>query len=83
MFSKTKFTLVAAFVLGTASAALAQSGDKLQGSTYLLNPNAPVPLYAQSVPQSPGLIEGRNVGVRMSSSAVQPAQDRLQSFGGY
>ena len=83
MFSKTKITLVAVFVLGTASAALAQSGEEIQGSSYQLNPNAAVPLYAHSAPQPSALIEGRNVGERISFSAAQPTQDRLQSFGGY
>ena len=34
MFSKTKITLVAAVVLGSASAVLAQSGEEFQSSAY-------------------------------------------------
>lgn len=81
MISKAKTALVAAFVLGTASAALAQSGEEFQNSQYQLNPNAQVPVYTQSAAPRAELIEGRNVSVR------QPAQerqaDRLESFGGY
>jgi hypothetical protein len=84
MFSKTKITLIAAVVLGSASAVLAQSGEEMQNSAYQRNPNAPVPLYAQSVqvPHARALIEGRNVGIRFVPSA-QPIRDRFQGFGGY
>ena len=85
MFSKTKITLVAAVVLGSASAVLAQSGGEMQSSAYQLNPNAPVPLYAQGVqvPQPRALIEGRNVGVRIAPATSQPIWDRFQGFSGY
>jgi hypothetical protein len=82
MFRKSKFTLVAALVLGSASAALAQSGEELQNSAYLKNPNAPIPLYAQSA-QHPTLIEGRNVAVQAAPVAGQAGQDRFKSYGGY
>lgn len=86
MFSKAKTALAAAFVLGTATAAFAQSGEEIQNSQYQLNPNAAVPIYAQTAPQPQALIEGRNVGVRSTagnSVAAQPTWDRFQGFGGY
>jgi hypothetical protein len=83
MFRKSKFTLVAALVLGSASAALAQSGEELQNSAYLKNPNAPIPLYAQSAQQPTLLIEGRNVAVQAAPVAGQAGQDRFKSYGGY
>jgi hypothetical protein len=96
MITKTKTALIAAFVLGTASAAFAQSGEEIQNSPYQLNPNAPVPVYSQAAPyvggyavehgfHSQALIEGRNVSVRNLSTQIGgPAiQDRFHSFGGY
>jgi hypothetical protein len=81
MFSKSKLTLVAALVLGSASAALAQSsGEEIQNSAYQLNPTAQVPVYAESM-RHPVMIEGRNVSVRPAHSSE--FQDRLESFGGY
>jgi hypothetical protein len=86
MFSKAKTVIAAAFVLGTATAAFAQSGEEFQNSQYQLNPNAAVPIYAQTASQPQALIEGRNVGMRSNSGstvAAQPAWDRFQGFGGY
>jgi hypothetical protein len=65
MISKTKTALIAAFVLGSASAAHAQSNEQFESSQYLRNPNAPVAAYQnQSVQSAPALIEGRNVAVQ-------------------
>ncbi|MEX0591728.1 MAG: hypothetical protein WD207_11655 [Xanthobacteraceae bacterium] len=61
MITKTKTALIAAFVLGSASAALAQD---FPTSTYLRNPSAPVPQYQNQVRQPSNLIEGRNVAVQ-------------------
>ena len=84
MTNKAKSALVAAFVLVSASAALAQSGDEIQNSQYQLNPNAAVPLYAQNAPRQSALIEGRNVAVQ--TQALQGQQDvvvdRFKSYGG-
>jgi hypothetical protein len=83
MINKAKTALVAAFVLGTASAALAQSGEEIQNSQYQLNPNAAVPVYAQNVPQPSALIEGRNVAVQTQAFRGQNVVvDRFQSYGG-
>jgi hypothetical protein len=83
--TKSKTALIAAFVLGSVSAALAQSsGEEIQNSAYQLNPNAAVPVYAQSADRQPNLIEGRNVSVRNQAVQVQQDNaDRLESFGGY
>jgi hypothetical protein len=87
MINKAKTALIAAFVLGSASAALAQAaGEEFQNSRYQLNPAAAVPLYAQQAPQA--LIEGRNVAIstenRAAAVAAQaPQVDRFQSYGGY
>jgi hypothetical protein len=83
MINKTKTALVAAFVLGSASAALAQSGEEIQNSQYQLNPNAAVPVYAQSASQPSALIEGRNVAVQTQAFRGQNVvADRFQSYGG-
>jgi hypothetical protein len=67
MVSKAKTALIAAFVLGSASAALAQSNEQFESSQYLRNPNAPVAAYQhQSVRSAPALIEGRNVAVQQA-----------------
>ncbi|MCC6948291.1 MAG: hypothetical protein IT539_11040 [Bradyrhizobiaceae bacterium] len=60
--------LVAAFVLSSATAVLAQEAPyTIEEWNYLRNPNAPVPTYQQALPYAygfeNGLIEGRNVGV--------------------
>jgi hypothetical protein len=88
MINKAKTALIAAFVLGSASAAFAQAaGEDLQNSQYQLNPAASVPLYAQNAQQpAPVLIEGRNVSIQ--NQAVQGQQDntvvdRFKSYGGY
>jgi hypothetical protein len=84
MINKSRTALIAAFVLGTASAALAQSGEEIQNSAYQLNPNAAVPVYAQSAERQPVLIEGRNVSVRNQAVQVQQENvDRFKSYGGY
>jgi hypothetical protein len=97
MMTKSKTALIAAFVLGTASAAFAQSsGEEIQNSQYQINPNAPVPVYSQPAPYAGGfaadhafrgqrLIEGRNVSVRSAPEQVGgPAiEERYPSFGGY
>jgi hypothetical protein len=89
MITKAKTALIAAFVLGSASAALAQAaGEEFQNSQYQLNPAAPVPLYAQQVQQAPqALIEGRNVAITNRAAQAQdrsaPVEvDRFQSYGG-
>lgn len=84
MFAKTTLTLIAAAVLGTASAALAQPADtQLPHSEYQRNPSAPIPLYAAQAPAAQ-LFEGRNVGVRQApASAGQRAfEERLTVLGG-
>lgn len=65
MATKSKATLVAAFVLVSASAVLADNAPyTAEKDAYVRNPNAPVPHFLQAVPVQPrGLIEGRNVGV--------------------
>ncbi|MEX0591729.1 MAG: hypothetical protein WD207_11660 [Xanthobacteraceae bacterium] len=73
MLMKTKLTLVAAFVLGTASAALAQSNEQFESSQYLRNPNAPVATYQHQGRQM--VIEGRNVAVQ-----AQPWADHEQNL---
>jgi hypothetical protein len=85
MTNKAKSALVAAFVLVSASAALAQSGEEIQNSQYQLNPNAAVPIYSQAAPQQPALIEGRNVSVGRQAAPAQHnnSVDRLRSYGGY
>jgi hypothetical protein len=84
MFHKSKITLVAALVLGSASAALAQSsGEEIQNSAYQLNPNAPVPVYAESMRHPATLIEGRNVAVQTVHAPAKPFNGRYESFGGY
>jgi hypothetical protein len=97
MITKTKTALIAAFILGSASAALAQSsGAEIQNSAYQLNPNAQVPVYSHVMPNAYGmhsdrgasnqtLIEGRNVSVGISPDWIGgPAiEDRYPSFGGY
>jgi hypothetical protein len=88
MINKAKTALIAAFVLGSASAAFAQAaGEEFQNSPYQLNPAAAVPLYAQQAPQA--LIEGRNVAITTQNRAAQvqnraaPVEvDRFQSYGG-
>ena len=84
MINKTKTAFVAAFILGTASAALAQSGEEIQNSQYQLNPNAAVPVYAQNAQQPSTLIEGRNVAVQTQAFRGQQdvVVDRFQSSGG-
>jgi hypothetical protein len=65
MSIKTRTIIVATFVLGSASAALAQSNEQFESSQYLRNPNAPVGAYLhQSVRSAPALIEGRNVAAQ-------------------
>ena len=88
MITKTNIALVAAFVLGTASAALAQTADQqLPHSEYQRNPNAPIPQYAETY-QAPAaqLFEGRNVGIRQAPAAGDVGQrafeDRLTVLGG-
>jgi hypothetical protein len=84
MINKAKTALVAAFVLGSASAAFAQSGEEFQNSQYQLSPNAAVPVYSQTAPQQPALIEGRNVGVRQAAPVQHDnSVDRFRSYGGY
>jgi hypothetical protein len=97
MMTKSKTALIAAFVLGTASAAFAQSGgEEIQNSQYQINPNAQVPVYSQPAPDAAGfaaehafrgqtLIEGRNVSVRSAPEQVGgPAiEERYPKFGGY
>jgi hypothetical protein len=48
MINKTKTALIAAFIVGSASAAFAQ--EELTGSAYLLTPNAPFPYYYSADP---------------------------------
>lgn len=79
MFVKSKFALAAALVFGSASLALAQSGEEIQNSAYQLNPNASVPIFADEAPRTAALIEGRNVSVQPAAQAADP----LKSFGGY
>lgn len=82
--TKSKLTLAAALVFGTAAAALAQSGEEIQNSQYQLNPNAPVPVYALAAAQPSGLIEGRNVAVRVAQERVaNDAGAPIEGFGGY
>jgi hypothetical protein len=99
MITRTKTAVAAAaFVVGTATAALAQSGAEMQNSEYQLNPRAPVPVYEQQMTPLPGgLWEGRNVGVeqpltegRNVGERILPDQiggpalsDRYPSVGGY
>jgi hypothetical protein len=97
MMTKSKIALIAAFVLGTASAAFAQSsGEEIQNSQYQINPNAPVPVYSKPAPDAGGvaadhefrgqrLIEGRNVSVRSAPEqfGVPAIEERYPSFGGY
>jgi len=75
MFSKTKMTIVAALVIGSAGAALADDNPYTwEKNQYLRNPNAPVPTFLQAAPvqqTARGLIEGRNVGVRTWAPAEQ------------
>jgi hypothetical protein len=81
MFAKTKVTLAAVLVLGSASVALADdqpfTAEKAQ---YSRNPNAPVPTYLRSAPaaQPRGhMIEGRNVGVNAPANIYQvPSEQR-------
>ncbi len=87
MLTKAKTALVAALVVGSVSAAFAQSsGDDLSNSNYLRNPAAPVPLFTQAVRPDFALIEGRNVGVP-AQTRIAPAQpapaSQIESFGGY
>lgn len=92
--TKLKSALIAAFVLGSASAALAQaSGEELQNSAYLRNPSAPVPMYQQEAFRAPQasfvdrevLIEGRNVALGTQNRATAPYSNPqpIESFGGY
>jgi hypothetical protein len=89
MISKTKTTLVAAFVIGSASVALADDLPwTAEKDAYLHNPNAPVPTYNEAAPafEQPAyqiayapqvrgqLIEGRNVGVSFEQSV--PAEQK-------
>jgi hypothetical protein len=65
MSIKTRTIVVAAFVLGSASAALAQSNEQFESSQYLRNPNAPASTYQHQLAQpAPALIEGRNVAAQ-------------------
>jgi hypothetical protein len=99
MITRTKTALAAAaFLLGAATAALAQSGAEMQNSEYQLNPRGPVPVYEQQMNPLPDglwegrnvgigqpLIEGRNVGERFWPDEIGgPAlSDRYPSVGGY
>jgi hypothetical protein len=90
MFNKSKFVLVSLFVLGSASLAFGQSGEEMQSSQYQLNPNAPVPAYAQPGTQplafgeaSAQMIEGRNVGVNRQNRSWHVVVSPIESFGGY
>lgn len=81
--TKTKTFLVAALVLGSASAAVADTMPfSAEEYAYLRNPNAPVPTYAQPAPaaQAGGqLIEGRNVGVGSPANIFEtPSELRIQ-----
>jgi hypothetical protein len=85
MMTKAKVVIATAFILGSVSAALAQSGEEIQNSQYQLNPNASVPIYAQSVQAPAVLIEGRNVAVRTTQHGVFMSKmlELLKSYGGY
>lgn len=72
MFTKTTTALVAAIVLASASAVLADDAPfTFEQNAYMRNPNAPVPTYLGNGIQAPRaqtwshgtLIEGRNLGV--------------------
>jgi hypothetical protein len=77
MSIKTRTIVVAAFVLGSASAAFAQSNEQFESSQYLRNPNAPVGAYQRQVAQpAPALIEGRNVAAQTRVNRGQDLPNR-------